>query len=181
MSGEAGERRCIVRSAAWALRPGYPCLKLALTPLGLPTEPVYYTSEGAGGADSYPPDKPGDCSPNCYMQTPERCFAAQSTRHSETLLCYWSPVDPSFRALSGRLKFTVRRHKFNKDSLQMSCARQHSSRAPARSRLVWKRPSSSALLLSSLELSDTYAEPLGCNRSLIPSNFGGVARNSRTF
>ena len=26
------------------------------------------------------------------------------------------PVDPSFRALSGRLKFTVRRHKFNKDS-----------------------------------------------------------------
>jgi len=28
-----------------------------------------------------------------------------------------SQVDPSFRALSGRLKFTVRRHKFNKDSL----------------------------------------------------------------
>jgi len=28
-----------------------------------------------------------------------------------------APVDPSFRALSGRLKFTVRRHKFNKDSL----------------------------------------------------------------
>ena len=27
------------------------------------------------------------------------------------------PVDPSFRALSGRLKFTVRRHKFNEDSL----------------------------------------------------------------
>jgi len=28
-------------------------------------------------------------------------------------------VDPSFRALSGRLKFTVRRHKFNKDSLSL--------------------------------------------------------------
>ena len=27
------------------------------------------------------------------------------------------PVDPSLRALSGRLKFTVRRHKFNNDSL----------------------------------------------------------------
>ena len=27
------------------------------------------------------------------------------------------PVDPSFRALSGRLKFTVQRHKFNIDSL----------------------------------------------------------------
>ena len=26
------------------------------------------------------------------------------------------PVDPSFRARSGRLKFTVRRHKFNDDS-----------------------------------------------------------------
>ena len=28
-----------------------------------------------------------------------------------------SQIDHSFRALSGRLKFTVRRHKFNKDSL----------------------------------------------------------------
>ena len=27
------------------------------------------------------------------------------------------PVDLSFRALSGRLKFTVRRHEFDKDSL----------------------------------------------------------------
>ena len=27
------------------------------------------------------------------------------------------PVDPSFPALSGRLKFTVRRHKLNKDAL----------------------------------------------------------------
>ena len=27
------------------------------------------------------------------------------------------PLDPSFRALSGRLKFTVRRHEFNKDPL----------------------------------------------------------------
>ena len=26
------------------------------------------------------------------------------------------PADPSFRSLSGRLKFTVRPHKFNKDS-----------------------------------------------------------------
>ena len=30
------------------------------------------------------------------------------------------PVDPSFRALSGRLQFTVRRHKFNKYSLLRS-------------------------------------------------------------
>jgi hypothetical protein len=27
------------------------------------------------------------------------------------------PVDPSFRALSGRLKFSLRRHKFNEDPL----------------------------------------------------------------
>ena len=33
------------------------------------------------------------------------------------------PVDPSFRALSGRLKFTVRRHKFNKDSLSSKVKR----------------------------------------------------------
>jgi hypothetical protein len=29
------------------------------------------------------------------------------------------PVDPLFRALAGRLKFTVRRHKFNTDSLSL--------------------------------------------------------------
>ena len=33
------------------------------------------------------------------------------------------PVDPSFRALSERLKFTVRRHRFNKDSLHIIAAR----------------------------------------------------------
>jgi hypothetical protein len=31
--------------------------------------------------------------------------------------CLFGPVDPSFRALSGRLKFTVRRHKLNTDFL----------------------------------------------------------------
>jgi len=30
------------------------------------------------------------------------------------------PVDPSFRALSGRLNFTVRRHTFNEDSLSLA-------------------------------------------------------------
>ena len=35
-------------------------------------------------------------------------------RVSSSLL---GPAVPSFRALSGRLKFTVRRHKFNKDYL----------------------------------------------------------------
>jgi len=29
------------------------------------------------------------------------------------------PVDPSFRALSGRLQFTVRRHSFNEDPLSL--------------------------------------------------------------
>ena len=32
------------------------------------------------------------------------------------------PVDPSFRALSGRLKFTARRHKFNKDPFSLGAA-----------------------------------------------------------
>ena len=30
------------------------------------------------------------------------------------------PVDPSFRALSGRLEFTVRRHKFNEEFLSLA-------------------------------------------------------------
>jgi hypothetical protein len=40
------------------------------------------------------------------------CFDAH--RVSSSLL---GPVDPSFRALSRRLTFTVRRHKFNAESL----------------------------------------------------------------
>ena len=35
------------------------------------------------------------------------------------------PVDPSFRALSGRLKFTVRRHEIQEDS--HSCCISHRS------------------------------------------------------
>jgi len=43
------------------------------------------------------------CLPDCWIH-PHRSSLSET-------------VDPSFRALSGRLKFTVRRHKFNKDSL----------------------------------------------------------------
>jgi len=42
------------------------------------------------------------------------------------------PVDPSFRALSGRLKFMVRRHKFNKDSLFSLRARTPPTRCGTR-------------------------------------------------
>ena len=42
-------------------------------------------------------------------------------RVSSSLL---GPVDPSFRALSGRLMFTVRRHKFNKDSVSLQAVMQ---------------------------------------------------------
>ena len=41
-----------------------------------------------------------------------RRFAPADHMVSSRLL---GPVDPSFRAISGRLKFTVRRHKANKD------------------------------------------------------------------
>ena len=36
------------------------------------------------------------------------------------LSCRLGPADPSFQALSRRLKFTIRRHKFNKNSLCVS-------------------------------------------------------------
>jgi len=36
--------------------------------------------------------------------------------HRRLTPCNTGPVDTSFRALSERLTFTVRRHKFNKDS-----------------------------------------------------------------
>jgi len=39
------------------------------------------------------------------------------SRASTSEIVVFSPVDPSFRALSGRLKFMVRRHKFTQDSL----------------------------------------------------------------
>ena len=40
--------------------------------------------------------------------------ATQLSQSKATLL--WQPLDPSFQALSGRLKFTVLRHKFDNDS-----------------------------------------------------------------
>ena len=42
------------------------------------------------------------------------------------------PVHPSFRALPGRLKFTVRRHKFNKDILSAGKALTEWTRALCR-------------------------------------------------
>ena len=48
----------------------------------------------------------------CKVVVPEMKGGPQIKRRSPA-----GPVDPSFRALSGRLKFTVPRHKFNKDSL----------------------------------------------------------------
>ena len=52
--------------------------------------------------------------------------------------------DPSFRALSGRLKFMVRRHEFNKDSLSRrgsTCQVAVRARLPPRGRLKkWRRP-----------------------------------------
>ena len=77
------------------------------------------------------------------------------------------PVDSSFRALSGRLKFTVRRHKFNTNSLSIGqdemIAREGKYQDEHQERLLASSDvnqrilgsSSSSLLLSSLELSDT--------------------------
>ena len=42
------------------------------------------------------------------------CRSLSSRGHNTKFV---GPVDLSFRALSGRLQFTVRLHKFNKDSL----------------------------------------------------------------
>jgi len=52
--------------------------------------------------------------------------------------CPLGPVDPSSRALSGRLKFTVRRRKFNKDSL--SCSPCTHSEAAADGRAPRRHP-----------------------------------------
>ena len=70
---------------------------------------------------------------NGALQRKRRCFAraaafARASSHPNTTHAHRScarhgvsssllgPVHPSFRALSGRLKLTVRRHKFNEDS-----------------------------------------------------------------
>ena len=50
----------------------------------------------------------------CLNGVPEICAIYPLLDRQRPL----GPVDPSFRALSGRLKLTVRRHKFNKDSLR---------------------------------------------------------------
>ena len=56
------------------------------------------------------------------MITNRGSAAARTEGQTGALL---GPVDPSFRALSGRLKFAVRRHKFNKDSLCSEVGRRN--------------------------------------------------------
>jgi len=52
--------------------------------------------------------------PACHISTYH--VVAVVHRVSSSL---FGPVDPSFRVLSGRLEFTVQRHKFNTDSLSV--------------------------------------------------------------
>ena len=80
------------------------------------------------------------------------------------------PVDPSFQALSGRLEFPVRLHKFSKDSINRFTSLIRTPPPPAASEETARRhaalsaeerynspglSSSTSLLLLSQELSDT--------------------------
>ena len=65
------------------------------------------------------------------------------------------PVDPSFRALSGRLEFTVRRHKFNKDSLLLQ---YHVSRPGLASGVFELRASLSLDAASASKVDDAVRE-----------------------
>ena len=56
-------------------------------------------------------------SPRSSRRSSQRSSLARAPRAQQVSSSLLGPVDPSFQALSGRLKFTVRRHKFNKDSL----------------------------------------------------------------
>ena len=58
----------------------------------------------------------------------KKCFPVLSSRSG--------PVDPSFRALFERLKFTVRRHTCNKDSLSFQKYRRTSPPVPRHNKLL---------------------------------------------
>ena len=51
----------------------------------------------------------------CWARGSWRAYAQSINQINKKVV--GGPVDPSFRALSGRLKLTVRRHTSNKDSL----------------------------------------------------------------
>jgi len=61
------------------------------------------------------PIPPGGAAPPPGEQAIEVAAGAGASEESKGHVEY-AEVVPSCRALSGRLKFTVRRHKFNKDS-----------------------------------------------------------------
>ena len=67
--------------------------------------------DGAHGKPLHPQPETLNTEPS----TPEPPVAVSSVHGVSSSLL--GPAVPSVRALSGRLKFTVRRHKFNKDSL----------------------------------------------------------------
>ena len=74
---------------------------------------------------------------------PDRAAAHAAPENPSCLVSLLGPVDPSFRALSGRLKFTVRGHKLNKDSLSqevVSASKTQMFRTPS---LQFKSPTKS--------------------------------------
>ena len=72
------------------------------------------------------------------------------------------PVVPSFRALSGRLKFTVRRHQFNKDSLPQTLACSAGGKRRGCTRRRRRQSASSSRLSSFTHLTfDSLGPPQG--------------------
>ena len=80
---------------------------------------IYSLQEAVGGPKSGPGIQAIPRLAQADSPLPARKSGIEKLRFSPTLRADGAPlvgpVDPSFRALSGRLKFKIRRHKFNKD------------------------------------------------------------------
>jgi hypothetical protein len=90
-------------------------------------------------------------------------------RRSDGLL---SPVDPSFRALSGRLKFTVRRHNFNEDDFSVA--------AHAPNGMLADDQIAQIALFSSLILTGTLWNPATCgtHQGDLNRRYGGLTAHA---
>ena len=65
-----------------------------------------------------------------------KVFVSDVGASSEVSTSVLGPVDPSFRALSGRLKLTVLRHNFNQDSLPLRGAGEADKHSVQRIRYI---------------------------------------------
>ena len=99
------------------------------------------------------------------------CVPDSRAKTRAPLTCLLAPVDPSFRALSGRLKFTVRRHKFNKYSISLGDGRAFRARTSTHSAAPLRSSHTKTVYFKTLGIKENESWSRMTWHDFFPKNF----------